>query len=306
MSLLDKRIVLVTGKGGVGKTTVTAALGVAAAAAGRRTLIAEIGGARRIHALFGAPESTYKIAPLTKNLSSLSITADEAIEDYVLQQIRVRALFQLVFRNRVMGPFIDAVPGLHDLVQLGKVFDLSRQTKRGSLEWDLLLIDAPATGHGLTMLASPLSMMELTGRGPFYENARLVHDVFMDPARTALALVSLPEEMPVNETLDLFARLGPYQRQVQLIALNELHPEPFGALERWEQARSSFEASPAVAEALRLTDRAVARARRQRLARERLTGLGGAPLRELPFLFRRDLREADLLGLGRRLLGAST
>ncbi|MCK6523944.1 AAA family ATPase [Myxococcota bacterium] len=303
MSLLDKRIVLVTGKGGVGKTTVTAALGVAAAASGRRALIAEVGGARRVHALFGAPESTYKVAPLTKNLYSLSITADEAIEDYILQQIRVRALFQLVFRNRVMGPFLDAVPGLHDLVQLGKVFDLSRQTRRGSPEWDLLIIDAPATGHGLTMLASPLSMMELTGRGPFYENARLVHDVFMDPARTGLALVSLPEEMPVNETLDLYARLGPYQRQVQLVALNELHPEPFGPLELWEQARGALSGAPGVDEALRLTDRAVARARRQRDARTRLTGLGDAPLRELPFLFRRELREADLLPLGRRLLG---
>ena len=127
MNLLDHRILIVTGKGGVGKTTLCAALGLAASQQGAKTLIVETSGARRIASIFGLRSDGYKTTQLTPRLSTLSITPKEAIEDYIVQQLHFRRLYKLIFENRVMGPFIDAVPGLHDAVQLGKVWDLERQ-----------------------------------------------------------------------------------------------------------------------------------------------------------------------------------
>lgn len=303
MKLLSRRVVLVTGKGGVGKTTVAAALACASAATGRRTLLVELGGARRAPEIWGRPGRGYTAAPMAPNVDTLSVTSDEAIEDYILQQIRVKALYNLVFRNRVMGPFLDAVPGLHDLVQLGKVFDLERETRRGRRAWDLIVVDAPATGHGLTLLSSPSVMMDLTVAGPFHEGAKLVRDLFADPARTALVLVTLPEEMPLNETVGLYSQLDATQGQVALCVLNEVHPEPFPDLERWSQALPHLRGQ-GCDDAVDFADRAVRRALRQREARARLAQAVPVPLLELPYLFRRDLSGADMDALGQELEAA--
>ena len=171
MSLLDKRIIIVTGKGGTGKTTIAAALGLWAARSGKKTLICETHGTNRVCPLFGRTSDGYEPVQVHRGLHVLSITSESAIEDYVVQQIKVKKLYKLVFRNRVMGPFMDAVPGLHDAVHLGKVFDLAREVDGdGNNTWDLVIVDAPATGHGLHMFDSPRAMMELTRAGPVYED----------------------------------------------------------------------------------------------------------------------------------------
>ena len=310
MSLLDRRIALVTGKGGVGKTTVSIALASMAAAAGKRAIITETAGARLIPGIFGATSRGYEPVELAPNLWSLSITPEEAIEDYIVQQIKVRRLYKLVFQNRVMGPFMDAVPGLHDVIQLGKVFDLHREVGRdGRPRWDFIVVDAPATGHGITMLGAPRSLMEMTRRGPFFEGARQVHDVMDDPTQTAVVLVSLPEEMPVNETLDLWGRLGRTQEQVGLCVLNEVHPAPFADSlpdGDWAVARAVLEAHAdlGVREAAALTDGWLRRLSRQDAARARLREGLPSPVVDLPFLFHRDLEPVELARLGAALAPA--
>ena len=303
MSPLERRVVLVTGKGGVGKTTVTALLGLLGVARGKRTLIVEPSGAASVPPLFGRVGAGYTPVELRPGLSSVSVTAAEAIEDYVVQQIKVRRLYQLVFKNRVMGPFLDAVPGLPDLIQLGKVFDLYRETHLGRPVWDLIIVDAPATGHGLTMLGSPLSMMEMTQKGAFFEGARQVHEVVDDPSKAAVVLVSLPEEMPVNETLDLWARLGRTRELVCAVVLNEVHPAPFERLDDWALGREALAgaADPAVAEAAALTDLWMERLHRQTQSRDRLRAGIPVPVVDLPFLFHRELNGRDLSGLAATL-----
>lgn len=304
MSLLERRIVMVTGKGGVGKTTVTSALGLLLAARGGRTLMVEIAGASNVAEAFGQKAAGYEPVLVAPNLWTMSVTAEAAIEDYIVQQIKVRRLFQMVFRNRVMGPFMDAVPGLHDVIQLGKVFDLARETDdAGRLVWDHIIVDAPATGHGLTMLGAPSAMMEMTRRGPFFEGARLVHEVVDDPRRAAVVLVCLPEEMPVNETLSLYGQLGAAQPRVALCVLNEVHPLPFANREDWPVARALLSASPepAVREASGLVDVWLQRVQRQDQARDRLREGLPVPVVDLPFLFHRDLSVAELGALARGL-----
>jgi anion-transporting ArsA/GET3 family ATPase len=293
MRLLERRVVVVTGKGGVGKTVVSALIALAAARRGRRTLLAETSGATRVPPLFGHESGGYLTTRLGPHLWTQSIDPASAIEDYVVQQLRFKKLYQLVFRNRVMGPFVDAVPGLHDLIQLGKVFQLVRDDA-----YDTIVIDAPATGHGLTMLAAPRAMMELTVTGPFHDNARDVARLFEDPERTALVLVTLPEDLPLNETEDLWRRLGALQALVRGVVINEVHPSPVPDPELYTAWRSWLHdgADAAGREALGLVDNGLARLGAQASARERMRAIR-APLVEVPFLFRRDLLRADLESL---------
>lgn len=299
------RILYVTGKGGVGKSALTAALGLHAARRGLRTVIAEPSGATRMPELFGVPPQGYTPTRLRDGLYSISITPEQAMEDYVVQQIRFRRLYRMVFRNRVMGPFVDGVPGLHDAVQLGKVFDLEREQDAGRRAWDLVLVDAPATGHGLSLLGSARSMMDLTRAGPLYDGNKLVDDRVSDPSVMGVVLVALPEEMPVSETLDLWQRLGARRRQVRLCVLNQCVPAPFPAGVDWAAAQAALEgAGVAVGEAVALTDAWVRRHGRQLDAAERLSAGLPVPLLQLPDLPDRDLRPADLDRLGAPLADA--
>ena len=304
MSLLSRQILIVTGKGGTGKTTVAAALGLWASRAGKRTLLVECNGSQQIPTLFNRESEGYKPTHLHPGLSAMSITSDEAIEDYVVKQIKVRKLYQMVFRNRVMGPFMDAVPGLHDAVHLGKVYDLIEDNKtNGAPTWDLIIVDAPATGHGLHMLASARSMMELTRTGPVYEGVKLVHDVISNTERTGLVLTCLPEDLPVNETIELNAHLRAADHQVAGVVLNEMSDVPLPSPDDWQNHGPHLRASPnpAIQEAAELTERWIARETRQLAAKTRLDSHIDAPLTTLPFLLNRALGVTELDQLSRRL-----
>lgn len=300
MTLGAQRILTVTGKGGVGKTTTAVALGLEAARRGLRTVLAETSGSRRVPGLFGKESQGYTVMELVPGLSTLSITPMEAMEDYIVQQVKIRKIYEMVFQNRVMGPFVEAVPGLHDAVQLGKIFDLARETRFGRKAWDLIIVDAPATGHGLSLLASARNMMDLTRGGPLYEGSKLVSDVVDDPTQSGVVLVSLPEEMPVNETLELYRKLGDAQARVCLQVLNQVAPAPFAHSVDWAGARAALLATQqaGVGAAVHLADSWLNRCAQQRAAAERLTAGIPAPLLELP----QERTEPDLLVL--RDLGA--
>jgi len=296
------RILLVTGKGGVGKTTVAATLANQAAGRGERTILVETSGARVAPGLFGRPSEGYAPVVMAPRLSAISITPEAAFEDYVLQQIKVRRLYKLVFENRIMSPFVEAVPGLHDALQLGKVMDLERDTHRGTRVWDRIIVDAPATGHGLTMMGAARAMMDLTRAGPMFEGLRQVHAVLDDPAKTGLVLVALPEEMPVNETLDLWEQLGDSRAQVRLCVLNQVHPRLCGDQD-WAAASAHLQqlASPAVAEAMDLVARTISRSNRQEEAHTRLAAGLTVPVVDLPTLTHGVRSRDDLESLGQAL-----
>ena len=202
------KLLFITGKGGVGKTTVSTIVAQAAAHTGQKTLIVEVNGSQQVPFIYRFDSSHYEITPLEDKLYSMSLTAELAIEDYIVQQLRSKRLFKLAFQNRFIKPLLNGAPGLHNAVQIGKIFELVC-----SGDWDLIVVDSPATGHGITMLDAARHMMELTQIGPMYEANKEVEAVMTDLSKTAILLVCMPEQLPVTECIELYHRLPPHRKQ---------------------------------------------------------------------------------------------
>ena len=212
--LLTRRLLLITGKGGTGKTCVAAALGRLAADAGVRTLVVELGHTAVLPELLGAKrprasdERRRDPQPVGTNLFTLRLVPEEALLEYLELQLRVRALARGIVGNAGFQRFLDAAPGWRELITLGKLWHLvTREDARGRPLWPLIVIDAPATGHGLSLLSTPAVILDTVRLGPLRRNTDLVHALLTDEIRTLVLTVTLLEELPVNETLELRARI---------------------------------------------------------------------------------------------------
>ncbi|MBK9516803.1 MAG: AAA family ATPase [Anaeromyxobacter sp.] len=231
-ALLDRRLVVVTGKGGVGKSSVAAALAVLAARAGKRVLVCEVNAQERVAPLLGAPPAGPTVRAARPGLHTVDVTPAEAMREYGLMILRFRAVYEAVFENRLVRHFLRVVPSLGELVMLGKILHEARAEVRGRPRWDLVVLDAPSTGHCVQLLRVPGAMLGTVPPGPLRSDALWMRDWLVDPARTALALVTLPEEMPVTEAIELDAAL---RAQVGLapaaLVVNAMPPARFSAAE---------------------------------------------------------------------------
>ena len=197
--LLRSRLVLVTGKGGVGKTSFSAALGMASASLGRRTLVVEVDNFHpSLTSVFGTAPG-YEPVRVADNLSICNITWKRALQDWLVRTIHVSRIVKLIQRNRIAMLFLDATPGAREIVILSKIVDLISK-------WDVVIVDLPASGHALGILRVPNTAMKLMRTGPIHERAGKILDVFTD-RETSTVFVGLPEEMVVNETLEFRERL---------------------------------------------------------------------------------------------------
>ncbi len=310
-SLLAHRVVVVVGKGGVGKSVISGGLATAASRRGMRTVVAEMNGAETMAALFDAEPVGYEGAELATLLHAMSIRPADAIEEYLIRMLRFRILYDVVFGNRFIGPFMNGVMGLSDLISVGKVMDLEWERVDGSHgpdtqaehTWDLVVVDAPATGHGLSLLSSPQAMMDITRVGPLFSNAKMIRDLLADRARAAVVLVTLAEDMPVAETIELARkREGRVDVGVAGIVVNGVPPVLFPSEEtaaRWPEVAAKGRslgslAAAAVADGERLLrDRARADSHIARLRSEL-----DLPLLEVPLLARRDIDAEGLAEVG--------
>jgi len=296
-SILDKRLIFVTGKGGVGKSTVSAALGVLAAREGKRTMVCEVAQQERISRLFHGQGVGYHETEIGPNLFAFSIDPQRALEEYLQMQIRIKPLYELLFRNRIFTYFASAAPGLRELVTIGKVWELAqldRRVKRGS-KYDLVIVDAPATGHGLGLLRTPKTFSDIARVGPIKRQAETIYGFITDARRTGVCAVAWPEEMPVNETLELQAKLDKeLGMKLDRIFMNGIYPKLFTEAEA-ETVRGSYEQeiSKNGHDGIDVVRRAALRAalsehRRAKSHREQFRRLQqgtGRDVVELPFLF---------------------
>ena len=208
MALTDKRLLIVSGKGGVGKSTVAAALALHSARSGQRTLICEINAKERISHLLGKPEVGPQIASIDENLWAVDVRPAEAMREYALMILKFESIYNAVFENRLVRYFLRFIPSLAELVMLGKIlFHLREQRPDGTFRFERIVIDAPATGHAISFLSVPQVIIDTVPPGQLSKEAEWMRDLLVDPGVTAAILVTLPEDMPVNETLELYRAL---------------------------------------------------------------------------------------------------
>jgi anion-transporting ArsA/GET3 family ATPase len=291
-ALLDKRLIVVTGKGGVGKTTVAVALGLAAARAGKRTMVAEVAQQERMSRAFRREGLGYSEAELSDNLWGMSIDPERALKEYLGQQVG-SALGGLLTGNRIFEYFAAAAPGVRELATVGKVWELAQPQRRDShtRPYDLVIMDAPASGNGLALLRSPRTFGDIARVGPIRRRADMIHGFLTDPARTALLAVALPQEMPVNETLEFRGKLNDEMgMETQAVIVNSVLPERFTADEAERiEAVNGEHGSDDVAAALRAALSEYQRARGQRVQLRRLKKEVPDAV-TLPYLFEPELR----------------
>lgn len=204
VDLYNRRFVLFSGKGGVGKTTMASSFALSCARRGDRTLLLELDVKDKASALFGATDVDFEIREIEDNLYACNVTPWEAMKEYALMVLKIKLVYKAVFENRVVRSFLRVIPGLNELVMLGKAYYHATETDDdGNPVWDKVIVDAPATGHGIFFLKIPAVITDVISSGLMFEEAQRILDLLRDPGRTGIVLVTLAEDMPVNETLML-------------------------------------------------------------------------------------------------------
>lgn len=283
------RVVIVAGKGGVGKTTVTAALAVAAARAGAEVLVVEVEGKSGLAGSFGRPPLTYHEAELRPGVRARTLTPDDALVEY-LEDHGLRRIGRRLANSGALEVVATAVPGMKDILVLGKVKQLERARAA-----DLIVIDAPAAGHAVTFLLSAQGLLDAVRVGPVRKQATDVVELLTDPARCQVMLVTLAEETPVNELVETaFAiedragvALGPVVVNGCVAPVPDLSTAPAA-----RELAEPFDAD--VATLVAAAEFRLDLERRQAEQRERLAQLLPLPQIHLPYLFTAGVGPAEV------------
>lgn len=290
-SLLDRRLVVVTGKGGVGKTAIACALAEAARRAGKRVLLVETAAHEQVAACF--ERSPHRLGhagrSLAPGLHALRIDPHAALAEYVRIQLHLPVVTDRILQSEVLGQLLEAAPGWRELIVLGKIWHLEQSSDRhGRPLHDLIVVDAPATGHGLTFLDVPRVAQQAIRAGPLSRHASWVEALIHDRERTLLLPVTLPEELPVNETRELVRRA---REQVGIavdrIVVNQM-PSDRAARARHALGRlrdaPRLDALPAVAVMQAMLAHGARRSEEARLFRGEASRLCQLPVVDLPLL----------------------
>ena len=235
-SLLDRQLLFVTGKGGVGKTTIAAALALLAAHHGKRTLVGEVDAKGNLADFFEVGETDFTPREIAPNLFAMSMQTEESLKEYLRLQLKVPLVARIGPLARTFDFVAQAAPGVKEVLTIGKFLWEVRQKN-----YDIVVVDAAATGHVVAQLAAPSHIRELVKVGMVRDQTGWMLDMLGDPARTGAVIVASPEEMPVNETIELAGHIE-QDTNVDLAAVvvNRVLPELFGRSEEecFEELRS--------------------------------------------------------------------
>ena len=296
--ILDHRVVILTGKGGVGKSTSAAAMALVAARMGKRVLVVEVDAKGNVPDFFDSRRVGFKPRRMHQGIYALAMEAEASMREYLALMLHVPG-----FSLKPLQGFIEytsgAIPGLKEILVTGKIWwEEHAEDDPGKQRWDLVLVDGAPTGHVVSQLGAARHLSTLVGSGPIHDQAVRIADLLSDPERTAVVLVTIPEEMPVNETVDLARR---FRDQTDIVpaalVVNQLQPDivpagmvdAFSELTKGEGRAGFLESNPdggeAVLEAGRMTLDSLARADRLTRLLERSLKL---PTLRFPYVFQRN------------------
>jgi anion-transporting ArsA/GET3 family ATPase len=226
-ALLDRKLLFVTGKGGVGKSTIAASLGLLAAEQGKRTLVCEVDAKGNLADFYEAGETSFSARELQPNLWAMSMDTEESLKEYLSLQLKIPLLAKIGPLARTFDFIANAAPGVKEILTIGK---LAWEVKER--HYDLVVVDSVASGHIIGQLTAPQGINELVQVGVVRNQTQWMLDILTDPRQTGVVIVSAPEEMPVAETIELAERLDT-ETQVDLAAIvvNRVLPELFNQRE---------------------------------------------------------------------------
>jgi anion-transporting ArsA/GET3 family ATPase len=296
--LLDRRLLFFTGKGGVGKSSVTAATALLAAERGKRVLLVEIEAKGNLTALFEHAPVGFEPREVHPGVFVMQMRTEASLREYLRLNLRVPVLGRLGPLANVLEFVATAAPGVKEILTVGKVCWEVRESIAGRADWDLVVVDAAATGHVVAQLDAPRAIQGLVQVGQVREQTDWMVELLSDPAVTALNIVTSPEEMPVNETIELVERVRE-ELTVPLgaVMVNRVLPEPFT---RSDEPAFDAMSEPAAVDVLsnaagsgatavlEATNLAVSLRRSRAVHLNRLAEHVDLPLVMLPYLFVRD------------------
>ena len=225
--IFDKRLLIVSGKGGVGKSTLCSAFALSASRMGKRVLVVEMDEKERISRLFGTPEVGYEGAFVHPNIYVRNLLPTLAMNELVETQVSVKTLAKQILGSPIYSYFVAAAPGLKEFVTLGKIMMLEDEKERGGKpKYDIIIVDAPATGHGVAFLRVPFAAADVLNVGWVRKQADRIINLITDPEKTTLNIVTLPEEMPVNETIEMCQSVEDLlEISIGYIIVNSVYPQ---------------------------------------------------------------------------------
>ena len=239
--LLEPKILIISGKGGVGKTTVAAALALVAARNGRKVCVADVDRKGTLPKLFGSRQLTYDGTEMFPGVWGLNIVPEDALAEYLKAQYHMKRISKVFLSSHFVDFITTAAPGLKDILVLGKVWYLEQNQGSGPRHgFDTIIVDAPASGHMLTFLSAPVGLSDAVRLGPVHRQADWLNSMLQDPKRTRAHFVTLAEEMPVSETLETSHALNNRVKMSQgIVFANGIYSELLSPQEEKTLAQAS-------------------------------------------------------------------
>ena len=284
-ALDGRRVLFVVGKGGVGKSTVATVLAVAFAEQGKRVLLAQMEPSRRLAELLGLPGASASegVVETLPGVHVLTVDGESALSEYLALVLPVRRVQRMVVESKLYHHFVAAAPGIKELMTVGKIWYEEQLTTGRGPKWDVIVVDAPATGHVLQYLRMPSAAVEAFGPGLVRREAQKVMALLVDPKRTAVCPVTTAEEMPVNETIEMYEQLRErLHMPLGVLFVNRVHAAPVASA---DVPAVPAGATPLVDDVLRCAREEAGWAAINRRYLERLRNAVPMPTVVLPFLF---------------------